>query len=276
MTTNNIIQLAAQAIRAAETLFITAGAGMGVDSGLPDFRGNQGFWKMHPAYAKAELTFADLADPQWFTTHPHRAWGFYGYRYHLYQATLPHEGFAILKKWQDNTPNPGFVYTSNVDGHFQKAGFRPKHVYECHGSINHLQCNANCSDKIWSAPNLNIEIDPDNLLATSTLPSCPDCGSVARPNILMFGDWDWLSRRADQQRQHYYQWKLAVAKTRIVVIEVGAGCSVGAVRFMGQALGGTLIRINTREAEGATISIAMPALTALRAIDDVLISQTSA
>lgn len=43
MTTDHTIQLTAQAIRAAETLFITAGAGMGVDSGLPDFRGNQRF-----------------------------------------------------------------------------------------------------------------------------------------------------------------------------------------------------------------------------------------
>ena len=42
------VQLAAEAIAEAETILITAGAGMGVDSGLPDFRGNQGFWNLHP------------------------------------------------------------------------------------------------------------------------------------------------------------------------------------------------------------------------------------
>ena len=33
-----------------------------------------------------------------------------------------------------------FVFTSNVDGHFQKAGFDKEKVLECHGSINHYQC----------------------------------------------------------------------------------------------------------------------------------------
>jgi NAD-dependent SIR2 family protein deacetylase len=42
------IQQAATAIVAADAILITAGAGMGVDSGLPDFRGHQGFWKTHP------------------------------------------------------------------------------------------------------------------------------------------------------------------------------------------------------------------------------------
>jgi hypothetical protein len=39
------LKLAAKEIKEADALFITAGAGMGVDSGLPDFRGNSGFWK---------------------------------------------------------------------------------------------------------------------------------------------------------------------------------------------------------------------------------------
>lgn len=42
------IQLAAEAIRNADAILIGAGAGMGVDSGLPDFRGNDGFWKAYP------------------------------------------------------------------------------------------------------------------------------------------------------------------------------------------------------------------------------------
>lgn len=80
MPTDNNIQRAAAAVIEAETLLITAGAGMSVDSGLPDFRGDQGFWNIHPCYAADGLTFRDLADPLWFETHPDRAWGFYGYR----------------------------------------------------------------------------------------------------------------------------------------------------------------------------------------------------
>ena len=39
-------------VNEAEAVLITAGAGIGVDSGLPDFRGNEGFWKAYPPIAK--------------------------------------------------------------------------------------------------------------------------------------------------------------------------------------------------------------------------------
>src|SRR4051794_18199581 len=52
MNDDQALDRAAQAIAAADALLIGAGAGMGVDSGLPDFRGNQGFWKAYPAYAR--------------------------------------------------------------------------------------------------------------------------------------------------------------------------------------------------------------------------------
>lgn len=264
---------AAEAIASAETLLITAGAGMGVDSGLPDFRGQQGFWKTYPKYAKEGLSFADLANPLWFATHPERAWGFYGYRYNLYRDTVPHQGFQLLKKWQDKAKFPGFVFTSNVDGHFQKAGFAPERIYECHGSIHHLQCSVDCNDKIWAADHLNIDVDPSDLLAKTDLPLCPRCGQVARPNIKMFGDYGWLTRRAHEQQQRYMKWKQNAVNYNTVVIEIGAGYSVGVVRSTSQSVyPGTLIRINTHDAEGpeGTLSIAMPALAALRELDEAL------
>ena len=62
----NNIQKAKQIIKDAEAILITAGAGMGVDSGLPDFRGNEGFWKAYPPIKKLGLDFADMANPKWF------------------------------------------------------------------------------------------------------------------------------------------------------------------------------------------------------------------
>lgn len=42
---NRRLRVSAALIQTASTIVVTAGAGMGVDSGLPDFRGNEGFWK---------------------------------------------------------------------------------------------------------------------------------------------------------------------------------------------------------------------------------------
>lgn len=44
------ISKVASIISSADALLIGAGAGMGKDSGLPDFRGNEGFWKNYPPY----------------------------------------------------------------------------------------------------------------------------------------------------------------------------------------------------------------------------------
>ncbi len=66
MTTTADIIRAASLIDQADLLLVAAGAGMGVDSGLPDFRGNEGFWKAYPALARAQLAFASVASPRTF------------------------------------------------------------------------------------------------------------------------------------------------------------------------------------------------------------------
>jgi len=50
-------------INAADAVVITAGAGMGVDSGLPDFRGTKGLWREYPELKARRLGFEDMATP---------------------------------------------------------------------------------------------------------------------------------------------------------------------------------------------------------------------
>ena len=99
MSIDEKVRQAAVTINEADALLVTAGAGMGVDSGLPDFRGTQGFWRAYPPYGRLGLEFAAIANPRWFATDPPFAWGFYGHRLNLYRRAAPHEGFAILGRW---------------------------------------------------------------------------------------------------------------------------------------------------------------------------------
>ena len=64
---DHALDRAALAIATADALLIGAGAGMGVDSGLPDFRGKEGFWRAYPPYQRLGLDFVALANPRWFT-----------------------------------------------------------------------------------------------------------------------------------------------------------------------------------------------------------------
>ena len=236
---------AARLIDEADGLLIAAGAGMGVDSGLPDFRGAEGFWTAYPALAKAGIHFQTIASPESFRNHPRLAWGFYGHRLNLYRRTIPHEGFRILLELADSMPRGAFVFTSNVDGQFQKAGFRDSEVCEAHGSIHHMQCLKGCAGDIWSAKGFDPIIDEDQCLLASDLPTCPHCGGLARPNILMFGDGGWLEFRERIQNAALRQWLRRVE--RPVVIELGAGTSIPTVRMLGQQVSGPMIRINPRE-----------------------------
>lgn len=93
-------ETAAKWIKQADGLLITAGAGIGVDSGLPDFRGNHGLWNQYPALAEKSMDFYETASPGTFICDPDTAWGFYGHRLELYRKTVPHEGFQILRGGQ--------------------------------------------------------------------------------------------------------------------------------------------------------------------------------
>lgn len=257
---------AARLVSEADALVVAAGAGMGVDSGLPDFRGTEGFWRAYPALAAGGVAFTSIASPEAFRRTPRRAWGFYGHRLALYRRTAPHAGFAWLREWGAAQERGGRVFTSNVDGHFQQAGF--PQVYECHGSIHYLQCLRGCTDKVWPAEDFVPEVDESRCELVNDLPVCPHCGGLARPNILMFGDGGWVGDRYDDQGAELMAW-LRQAR-RPVVIELGAGTAIPSVRRFAESVRGGLIRINPREASGGTVCLAVGALTGLERIGQAL------
>jgi NAD-dependent SIR2 family protein deacetylase len=255
---SEVIETAARAIDDATALIVTAGAGMGVDSGLPDFRGDEGFWHAYPPFAKLGLSFYDLANPEWFVRDPHLAWGFYGHRLNLYQTTGPHEGFSVLLRWRARKPDGGFVFTSNVDGQFQAAGFPTDRVVECHGSIHHTQCTRECGSGIQDASHIEVAVDPSTCRALDPLPRCARCGALLRPNVLMFGDWGWDNSRTAAQHERMAEWLAEMQRqgARPVIIECGAGTAVPTVRITGEALARqlrcTLVRINPDERDGGS------------------------
>jgi len=269
---------AAALIRDSDAILIGAGAGMGVDSGLPDFRGNEGFWNAYPPYKKLGMSFVQMANPEGFLSDPEFAWGFYGHRLNLYRKTIPHKGFSILKKWAELKKGNYFIFTSNVDGQFQKAGFPEEKIEECHGSIHFLQCTSSCPD-IRDGSGIEINVNEESMRATGELPGCGQCGAVARPNILMFGDWNWISDRTHLQHKSLLEWREQLKGKKLVIIELGAGTSVPTVRFMSEKFlemfDSVLIRINKREPQVplGCIGISGGAAEVLESIDSVLMDQ---
>ena len=174
-------------IENCDVILITAGAGIGVDSGLPDFRSKDGLWKNGMKYEQ-------IARPIMLELQEEEFWNFYNQRLESYRNATPHQGFNLLLDLCKNKDDY-FVYTSNVDGQFQKAGF--ENVYEIHGTIHRLQCsNVECENYQYGNSWFNNE-------PTNQLHYCPKCGKTARPNILMFSDWEWDSKNSDDQEKEY-------------------------------------------------------------------------
>lgn len=272
------IDSAARAILTADALIITAGAGMGVDSGLPDYRGNEGLWRAYPRLKHLGLSFEEAANPAWFGKDPKLAWAFYGHRQALYRQTKPHRGFALLKEWGEAKADGCFTYTSNVDGHFQYAGYDPQRLVECHGNIHRYQCCEPCNEHIWQDTPEDLDIDMESFEARGPLPRCPECGGIARPNVLMFYDWDWIGSFRIEQEGRLRDWldSLQAKDASVTIVELGAGKSLATIRNASEHLvrqfNGKLVRINPRDAEGpkGVISIALPALEALERIEQAL------
>lgn len=266
------------AIKEANALLITTGAGMGVDSGLAPFRGPNGLWTGNSPYKKLNIDIQSWATPAAFVTDPALAWGFYGYRQALYKEARPHLGFSILKEWSDSKVFGSFNYTSNIDGQFQKAGFADERIFEIHGSSHFLQCRQNCGIGVFPADDQQVEIDKSTMKAIGPLPSCPNCFALARPNVVMFSDYDFDGERSDVQEKIYGDWltELAAREARLVVIELGAGTAIPSVRHHSEKIakifGCSMIRINTDEPEvpDGQISLVGGAKATLEAIQELM------
>jgi NAD-dependent SIR2 family protein deacetylase len=214
---------------------------------------------------------------------PTLAWGFYGHRLELYRKTVPHKGFSVLRKWAKAVPFGSWIFTSNVDGQFQRADFSENQIHECHGSIHYLQCMTDCSSGIWDANEFIPSVDMEKCRLVTPLPLCPVCGGLARPNIVMFSDNRWRGERRKAQiaRQEVWLEKVSRRDGKVVIIEIGSGTAVQSVRDFSQKISreynARIIRINPREwltSSPKDVGIPCGSLEALTAIDQVLTQLT--
>jgi len=253
---------------------------MGVDSGLPDFRGRQGFWKAYPPMQNKDIPYTQMETASWFSAKPALAWGFWGHNLKLYREAIPHYGYEVLKKLGESKLDRDgyFVFTSNVDGAFLKAGFDEHRLLERHGSVHYLQCVRPCSQEIWSTDGTVVEFSAETFEASEPLPTCKNCHGIARPNALLFDDFSYNANRRNDQVDNYVGWfNTLKPDSRLVIIEVGAGTAVPTVRKEGEKTvvavkNGHLIRINPQDTDAPEGSIVLPlgGKDALTRIEDEL------
>jgi NAD-dependent deacetylase len=156
-------------IRERQPCVVLTGAGVSTESGIPDFRSPTGIW--------AEVDPFEVASVHAFRRDPERVWSFYRQRIHLLLDAKPnaaHEAIAELQRRELVQA----VVTQNIDLLHTRAG--SEDVVEVHGSIRRAEC-LSC---LWTEP-------ADAVLAqleTSATPTCPRCGAVLKPGVVLFGE----------------------------------------------------------------------------------------
>jgi len=153
-------------LRAAQHIAVLTGAGVSAESGIPTFRDAQtGLW--------AQYRPEDLATPEAFQRNPKLVWEWYAWRRDLVSKTQPNPGHYALAQMQQHVAQFSLI-TQNVDGLHQLAG--SVGVIELHGNILRIKCARE-----------GVVIDQWGE-TDETLPRCPRCGGLLRPDVVWFGE----------------------------------------------------------------------------------------
>jgi len=231
----------------SKAIIILTGAGMGVDSGLTDYRGNSGQWGR--VMDDTNLNAIEVVNPKYFLENTKYIWKMFAHRMIEYKNTNPHNGFKILKKWIQDFDLDYFLITSNVDEHFIKSGFDEEKQRELHGNIFYMQCNKPCNKKVW-----RYDFEIEKLLSdieNEKYPKCPICGELVRPNVYMFRDYAYISSRSDEQEKRFQEFLQKNKEYQIIVFEIGSGPHVQSIRKKTRMLklnyNAKIVRINPKD-----------------------------
>lgn len=238
----------------ADGIVVLAGAGMSVDSGLPDFRGSTGLW------TQAKEDFIKLASAKGLESDPLQVWNFYIQRMISYGTMKPHSGYYQLLDLLQQHDKDHFVVTSNVDLAFHKAGYPAHKIHEIHGSLAHAQCAQACDRQTRPMPQFSCE-----LVHEDEIPTCDKCGAILRPNVMMFSDPYLVWQQIDLGAAAYMHW--CAPKLNVLGIEIGAGTQIPSIRLFGEERTSHLIRINPQESDVSRPQDVSIHMTALSGID---------
>jgi len=150
----------------ARKVFVLTGAGISAESGIPTFRGPEGYWKQHRP--------EQLASPEGFARDPRLVWEWYNHRRRLIAAAGPNAGHRVVAEIERRVEQ-FLLCTQNVDGLHQRAGSR--NVVEIHGSIWRVR-------RVDGGP----AVEDRTVFDDSQLPPRAPDGTLLRPDVVWFGE----------------------------------------------------------------------------------------
>ena len=141
------------------------GAGISVESGIPDFRGKNGFWTKYDPFEYGHIDS--------FRANPAKVWKMLMEMGALVEGVNPNEAHLALGELE-KLGIIKMVITQNVDSLHQRGG--SSNVVEFHGSFRRMHCD-NCQKPFLRAD-----------ISLVRLPPLCSCGGPIRPDVVLFGE----------------------------------------------------------------------------------------
>jgi len=239
-------------IRNARVLAIT-GAGVSAESGIPTFRGKDGYWR--------NLDPTKLATPAAFQNDPDLVWEWYRERRHRIRNAQPNAAHISIVKLAAHA-REFLLVTQNVDDLHARAEWEGKQlpkekIVQIHGDIFVTRC--------WRCDFSRSEVENDGEV------KCAECGALMRPGVVWFGEQ--LNPDDIQHVENFLQ------RACDLVLVIGTMALFGyiidwAVRAIGE--NGQLIEVNPDEtslSQFTTQSVREPAGIALPRLVDKIIAR---
>jgi NAD-dependent protein deacetylase/lipoamidase len=232
-------------------VLVITGAGVSAESGIPTFRGKDGYWR--------NLDPTKLATPEAFARDPNLVWGWYRERRQRIRKAQPnpaHRAIANLALQADEF----LLLTQNVDDLHLRTGLPAEKMVQIHGDIFMTRCS-HCEFGRYEH-----EHEDDG----GDLPRCPECSALMRPGVVWFGEQLDLAKIDTVEN-------FVTSGDCDLIIVAGTTALFGyiinwALRARGQA--GRLIEVNPEEtslSQFATQSFREPAGVALpRLVNELL------
>ena len=165
------IRCAADIIRQSKEAIVLTGAGISTPSGIPDFRStDSGLWEQYDPFEVASLSAFRYQPERFFKWMRPLA-------INMFDA-IPNDAHIGLAKLEQS----GYlktIITQNIDSLHQRAG--SMNVIEIHGSLKTLTC-VSCFDQY------NSDDFIDTYLNDGTIPHCPACNNVLKPDVVLMGE----------------------------------------------------------------------------------------
>merc|ERR1719359_1387780 len=159
----------AQVLRRSQKVVLLTGAGISAESGIPTFRGADGFWTVGSDNYRPQ----ELATWEKFNEMPQELWKWYQYRWGICRKAQPNAGHYALAELENLMPGAFTLATQNIDGLHQRAGTNAKILHECHGNIHHMRCDERIEGACLYGVELNNEENLERAQATVQMTPIP-------------------------------------------------------------------------------------------------------